>query len=202
MAKEQFEVVELGSPDGEYSENGPDLAFLRILDPAALSTIKAKKSFAPLETPLPDGHEAAFVRNLHPSPWVIAGAPVALESHSGELGTSDHVLQASHFTGDADFLAISVTDGFDLLRLQVNCGQHGFPPDYEGLSGGGLWFSPFSFDPGVGLKSLECVPPRLAGVMFYQFNEENGCRELVAHGPRSIYRCGLEKLRRRFAGTQ
>src|SRR5436190_11208599 len=77
LNRNQVEIVPLGrpSPSADFTELGPDLAFVRILDPGTLSTIKAKKSFVPLERGVLQGYEQAYSAELHPSPWIISGAP-------------------------------------------------------------------------------------------------------------------------------
>ncbi len=159
LRRDQIEVVEIGGPlaADSYTENGPDLAFLKILDPDLLSTIRAKKSFVPLERGLLEGYEMAFTEGLYPSPIIVAGAPEILDVHQGELGTSKHVLQTAHFTGEVEFVRMVQEKEFDLITLRTSSGKYGFPSDYGGLSGGGLWFAPFSIDPDQGFSSIKCV---------------------------------------------
>ena len=198
LEKEDVEVIDLAW-SGRYSEEGPDLAFVRILNPELLGTVKGKKSFVPLEQPFIDGYERAFHPKLNPTPWVVAGAPACLEEHVGDIGKPGHILKVAHFAGDVDFVSASDVGGFDLLQFRSVIGEGGYPQDYEGVSGGGLWFCPFEYVPEQGLQSMRSMPPRLAGVIFYRFYGD-GIQELVAHGPRSVYGLALQGLRERFGG--
>jgi hypothetical protein len=107
---------------------------------------------------------------------------------------------ASHFTGDVEFVESMQHNRFDLIRVRVSSGEHGFPADYGGASGGALWFAPFGMDPEVGIASIQHIPPQLLGVVFWQFNAMNGKRVLVAHGPRSIFGATLRRLQEQFDG--
>jgi len=77
---------------------------------------------------------------------------------------------------------------FDILKLKALAGELGYPGDYGGISGGGVWFSIFRIDPDRGIESLTADPPFLAGVEYARATEwTSRMRTLICHGPSSIY---------------
>ena len=119
--------------------------------------------------------------NLQKAPfWWIAGAPLCRSSRLPE-----GALVAKHLIAEIDFKALTRRGEFDYLTLDARSGESLFPRDYEGVSGGGIWFSPLVIDEQNNLTIERC---RLMGVAYFQKQLIDGHREILAHGPLSIER--------------
>lgn len=145
--------------------HGPDLAFVHLLDSPTISSLKAKKSFYPLSSANCDIFDQ--IRPKNTSVCCIMGAPEEMALEQGTKGTKSHVLSSTHFATRAQVMEEVVIDGFDYLNVAVIAGRDGFPENYQGVSGGGLWHIPLSIDPEVGPSSLAYERPELIGVAFY-----------------------------------
>jgi len=176
------------SPDA-----GPDMTFLRIVKPDDEANIVRFKSAYRLEGRSFGQFSGVPIGEL---PWWIAGAPAEMSASDGERGTSSHVLTALQWVGEATMVSIDSLSDFDLVRLRISAGQHNFPLDYGGVSGGGIWVSAFAIDPEKGFETISYDPPFLAGVAFYQSASSEGERIIVGHGPSSIYDGVLSRLKK------
>ncbi|HOC01152.1 MAG TPA: hypothetical protein PKM43_20680, partial [Verrucomicrobiota bacterium] len=85
-------------------------------------------------------------------------------------------------------------DEHDYLRLKVYDPAHGFPSNYGGVSGGGIWMVPLEMDPDKGPHTAKAAELFLAGVCCYQHEPLPDGREVEGHGPRSVYRRMREVL--------
>ena len=88
-----------------------------------------------------------------------------------------------NFVAVGDFHARSIKDGFDYIRLKMSAGEDGFPPNYQGVSGGGFWLI------------APTGNPILGGLQFHQSGPENRGRILTGHGFDSIYTSLRQTLR-------
>jgi hypothetical protein len=169
---------------GERDGDGPDLAFIGINDPNALSALKAKKSFYRL----PPARPLVFdqLEDRRTALCLIAGGPAEMDSETGKRMTPEHVLMRSLFFGRAQVVNEWRTGGYDFLEVAMFSGQHGFPSDYGGVSGGGIWHIPLAMDPDKGRASLHYLNPELIGVAFYQSPPVDGARTIRAHGHRAL----------------
>jgi hypothetical protein len=169
---------------GANGELGPDLSLIRLLEPSSIGTIRSKKSFYNLDNrernrfwvELPVAH----------MPWYLVGAPAERSRTQGEFGTSHHILTAVHFHGEATFMSVVSRDGFDFVTLELIAGEHSYPTDYRGVSGGGAWILPLTMDPEIGISTLSYNPPILAGVAYYQTELDSRRRQIICNGPESI----------------
>jgi len=85
-------------------------------------------------------------------------------------------------------------DEFDFVRLRVTAGDYGFPKNYGGVSGGGIWLLPITMDPDVGPSSINFDAPFFAGVAFHQSGLTGRIRVITGHGPNSIYTMLMQRL--------
>jgi hypothetical protein len=184
LDKAHVNIVRHGPPK-KRGFPGPDLAFVEICDPVVLGQLKKKKSFYPIN--------ASFVplfEQINPKPAAlcfVGGAPDEKSKTSGVRGTSSHVLTKTHFVGRTQFVKAISKKGFEYLKFSAFAGKHGFPSNYEGVSGGGLWHIPLEIDPDVGASSLRVLKPELIGVVFYQYSLNADSRQLLAHSYRSFW---------------
>ena len=183
----------VGRPqDQGQPEVGPDLAIIKILDPQHLGTVKAFKSFYRL-----DGKDAAqyLSEGARRMPWWIAGAPASFAVSEGAIESPDHTLGVTHFHGEASFEGIAGRGDYDLLTMRISTVDAGFPEQYGGVSGGGIWFSTFLMDEPGAFDTMKYEAPFLMGVAFCQ-GPPGDERMIVGHGPDSIYRLALSHLNR------
>ena len=185
VAVEQLQHVVIGScAAGASEELGPDLSLIRLLSPDSIATIKSKKSFYRLDNPRRDRFWLELP--IAHMPWYLVGAPAERSSNQGEFGTPGHILTAVHFHAEATFKSRVSREGFDFVTLQLIAGEHSYPADYRGVSGGGVWVLPLTMDPDKGASTLSYDPPTLAGVAFYQTELSSGERQIICHGPESV----------------
>jgi len=174
----------VGKQESTANEHlGPDLSFIRILDRNAIGTIRAAKSFCYVT-------EKTFNQEYlrvpaYREPLYLAGAPAELCRKFLEKGAP--TIGATHFVGESTFHALVDRDGFDYVELKLIAGDHNFPSNYQGFSGGGIWVVPFTIDPDKGMSTINYVGPYLVGVAFHQSAIETGERLITGHGPRSIH---------------
>jgi hypothetical protein len=183
IEQSMLQHIEVGKPPTENSPDGPDISAIRILDPDKLTRIGSKKSFYRLDGKSSDTYNEKYDMDS----WWIAGAPFEFTYGEGEPGTGHYVLGVTHFHAEATFMSVASRDGFDFLSLSAYAGSHQFPANYQGVSGGGIWFAPQTIDPDVGMSSLSYASPFLAGVAYYQQPTESDQMLIFGHGPESIY---------------
>jgi hypothetical protein len=185
-------VVPIGKPiDRTHPELGPDLAFIRLLEPQKLGTLRSKKSFYRLDGRSFEQWRKYPYQNMS---WWIAGSPAEFSSSTGEFGTGQHILSATHFHAEATFESFEDRGDFDFVQLEVTSGAHRFPANYGGVSGGGIWLAPLAMDPDVGPTTLRKEPPFLVGTAFVQSPDEGQKRHIIGHGPKSLYSAVLRAL--------
>jgi hypothetical protein len=102
------------------------------------------------------------------------------------MGGSSHVLEVVHLAVRVKYSASHSVLGHDYVTLIAQTGVD-LPNNYGGVSGGGVWITPFSMDPDKGPSTLKSESPILAGVAFYQSEDTGGRRAITAHGTDSVY---------------
>jgi len=165
---------------------GPDLAFVRINDTRCLGALRARKSFYPLSS----SYHPEIFEQVEPRPCAIcfvAGAPAEMAREEGVRRTRSHLLTSIHFFGRAQVAQEFSSNGFAYLKLDMLAGRSGFPSDYRGVSGGGVWHIPLALDSEAGISSLRTERPELIGVAFCQSDLADGSRTIYAHGITSVY---------------
>jgi len=71
---------------------------------------------------------------------------------------------------------------YEYVYLEAITARDGFPDDYTGFSGGGIWYQRFITDDDINYR----VEPILAGVVVWQRNQK-GLRIIEGHFSSSIY---------------
>ena len=179
------EIVPVGTPsDPMRPDLGPDLAFIRLLEPQKLGTLRSKKSFYRLDGRSFDTWEKYPLKEMS---WWIAGSPAEFSTSAGEPNTAQHILSASHFLAEAAFQSKTDRGQFDFVDLEVFAGAESFPADYGGVSGGGIWLVPLRFERDEDPSTIVREPSFLTGTAFYQGPEDDQKRNIVGHGPTSLY---------------
>jgi hypothetical protein len=193
IPKQCLDHLVIGPSESLDNDEGPDLSILRILDINDLSTIKSKKSFYSLEKP----GLGQFWKHLPITEmlWYLVGAPDERSRSEGIFGTRNYILGVKHLLGEATYKKREIRGDFDFVTLELIAGQYLFPSDYGGASGGGIWLLPLAMNPDVGVSTMSYEAPILVGVPFYQRGMRDGVREIVCHGPESIYLRACAKLK-------
>jgi len=195
ISSELVEHVIIGAvPKDSVPENGPDLSFLIIRDAGLLAKLRTEKSFYPLDSaPRPPFHPL-----LNPRIWGVAGSPYESLKRLQENYHGGPLTKLTNFVGTGCFPFQTIQEGdFDYLKLTMPSGEYGFPDDYDGMSGGGIWLMPMEIDPSGDPRTIGHRPPVLAGIEFSQSGWKNGERILTGHGLDSILGPLRETLKRR-----
>lgn len=162
------------------SEWGPDLALLE-LPPSSASTIATYKSF--LNLALHKSTLGAHPPTTEKRLWAVTGlvgefsrvpcGPAANES-SAEARAFLSPLDESHRR-----------NGYDYIDVRVKLNLPGVPPNFGGLSGGGLW------DIGLSMTKSGTVrfdgDRQFRGVAFWELRRPDGCCAIRCHGPLSVF---------------
>jgi len=172
VSSTDFDHVRVGYDEVEgYTNSQPDLSFVIIKNPDLLRLIRnLKLSFYDLDI------AAAGVKEVLLNPekpfarfnWSVAGCPRAqveianqlIEGQAREIITNPTALiQGSLVEWYSD-----PANNFDYLKLYLGSGFEEFPDDYDGMSGGGIWYQMFLTEDGINFA----VKPILAGVARWQ----------------------------------
>jgi hypothetical protein len=168
----------------------PDLSFLGIGDHKLLGTLASKKSFVYMDK-RSDQSFAAYPRREELW-WFVAGFPAEFSSRINAERRKETLTKSSNFVGQATLLQHFEQGDYDYLRLRLYDPAHGFPLNYGGVSGGGIWMVPLEMNPDKGPHTAKAAELFLAGVCCYQHEPLPDGREVEGHGPRSLYRCMRE----------
>lgn len=167
-----------------YSDTGPDLALLRLPDPA-VSILRSTNSFfdlgkrreAVLSRELPSRHCFDCVTG------VVAERTTDVPVPNG-IAQKMRLFEASFEPGT--FVELPDHAGCDRLLFTPQIDEGYAPPaSYEGVSGAALWRVFCAADEGGRTIVKE---PWIWGVAFWQSNTAvDGSRTIVCHGPKSVY---------------
>jgi hypothetical protein len=172
-----------------YDEMGPDLAFVKLPPAQAAGSIEAASSFFDLEKQ----RELAFKpRPENADQFDFTAGIIAKwqgqRSVKGKMAKT--VINGLLTMGDA--APIDGRDGYDRLRFTPEK-DSAVPPTYGATSGGGLMRLFLE----KGTKNL--IELRLLGSIYYETApKEDAVRNLICHGPRSIYERLAEKIRAKW----
>jgi len=165
---------------------GPDLAFLPI-HPVDVKNLNAKshKIFYDL-----DRHGQGILREpprLANGIWTVVGAPALLSSLK-----APRELRIPLMAYKVDVKRPVTKNDFDYVEISVALDAKNALPTFQGLSGGGLWYTELKQDQGGDLSVVGSH--RLVGCAFYETEAKRKYRYIRCHGWRSIYEHGRSKL--------
>lgn len=178
---------------GNLTSRGPDLAFLK-LPSSAMGSLSAIASVVSIET-------QTELQELAPRPHGFSADILAgyIEEKTTQTRTNNAI--TIQFNG-----LMNVAKMRKVLPPKSGCDRWIFTPQkpdvepapssYEGTSGGGIWR--------LGLKrtntgSSAVIDSRLVGVVYFETDKtENRGRELIGHGPRSLYLKMFPAIQRRW----
>jgi hypothetical protein len=175
-----------------YGEHGPDLAFLK-LPALTASALKANSSFVSFEKQAMTAFAAppTGMGKLDSVVGVIENwRRQQIEQKTLIITPIESLLNVGTAT------EIAPADGYDRFQFEPLKSQDFKPPQsYGGTSGGGFWrsFRRKNPDGTVHFDQL-----RLMGVAFFETEEIKGQRNIICHGPTSIYRLLADKIRAKW----
>jgi hypothetical protein len=175
---------------GEWmsEEWGPDLAFLPIPAVKARDIIDvSNKLFYNLDRYEEEmlGGEPRIEYGL----WIVIGTP-AFTSNIED----PKKLEFTQMNYSAGVEQPIIKDGFDYIEVRVTLDCKDVPPNFKGVSGGGLWHAEIGRKPDGSFTLIG--KPRLEGCAFYETPPKGEFVYIRCHGRRSIYERGLAKLTR------
>lgn len=170
----------------------PDLSFLGVGDHKVLSSLASKKSFVYLDKRSEESFAAYPEREK--LWWFVAGFPAERAIRINAEQRKEALAKMDNWVGQATLLRQYDQGEHDYLRLRLHDPAHGFPLNYGGVSGGGIWMVPLEMDPDKGPHTARALDLFLAGVCCYQHEPLPDGREVEGHGPRSVYRRMREVL--------
>lgn len=182
MRKEPAIVVGLNPDECEW---GPDLAFVPITA-ENVGTIASIKTFYDLS----GRRDAALASSPHPEwgLWAAVGAPA--ETSNLKNPTDLEFTQTVHWAA----VKHQPDRGcFDYIDALVPLGAQGLPSTFGGISGGGLWQINIARDG----EKWGWFTPQLQGCVFYETPTNGGDWAIRCHGPKTVFREGIDAVRRK-----
>ena len=181
VTRENLRICNIAIP--ETDEYGPDLAFIYLASWNDVCTIKASRSFHPLE------HDRQEMLTGPPAAdlgiWFACGVPGERVTEVKSEKGFERLLSYQHWCGAGGANRESDRGDWDYVEMDVdNDPARGLPASFGGMSGGGLW------QVTVAKTSAGALQPRRAlycGVIFYQRANPDGTRTLRCHGRRTVY---------------
>ena len=188
-----FDHVRIGYDEFEgYASGQPDLSFVIIRNKELLHLLhNIKLSFYDLDI----GEASVRAVFLNPDKpltkfnWSVAGCPREKVEISSQLidGQPRELITSPSVLIQGNLVEYDMQNDFDYLKLYMASGFEGFPDDYDGMSGGGIWYQMLLTDDGINYT----VKPILAGVARWQsemtVKSEYKVRCITAHAWISIY---------------
>jgi hypothetical protein len=165
-----------------WDQWGPDMILLRI-PPQLCGTVEAFKVFYNLSAPKPTIETPDFIET-----WALLGAPQIL---------GDFAQAHAHLHGRAFQVSLAQShhhDGFDYVDVVAHWPSKETPPNFGGVSGGGLWRVRIFATPTTG--TIDCTIT-LEGMAFYHLGNEGEQDTIRCHGPASLQYLVSERLRKK-----
>lgn len=165
-----FDHVRIGYDEFEgYASGQPDLSFVIIRNKELLQLLRnLKLSFYDLDIAGESVREV-FLNKEKPLAkfnWSVAGCPRGKVEIAKQLidGQPHEIITSPSALIQGNLVEYELANGFDYLKLYMGSGFEEFPDDYDGMSGGGIWYQMFLTDDGNKFS----VKPILAGVARWQ----------------------------------
>lgn len=190
VSRDKMRIFEVAKRESD--EFGPDLAFILLSDWEDVSTIKASRSFYPME------HGQKELSDNQPpldaGIWFVCGA------------AGEHFVEEESKTGFLKILSFKQTcfpvipnkqferGKFDYIDLELNT-KDTLPTSFGGVSGGGVWQVTIER-----LNNSRYISRRylLSGVAYFEQSPSNETRFLRCHGSKSIYSPLMQVIKGRF----
>ena len=188
----QFFHLRIGYDEAEgYALSQPDLSFLIIKDRRIFNMLIANSRFFYEMTKLKIQDTGLVDGKFNGNNWIMAGS-AAEDTKTRTLmikGQEEKFITLRASVLKANFAGHDLVSdyGFDYIKLSVVSNSHGFPDNYNGVSGGGVWYLKFTKKATGG----EVFKPLLVGVACWQsqkkISHELTERIISGHGWVSVY---------------
>jgi hypothetical protein len=167
-------------------EWGPDLAFLPIPQVKAHDIIDvSNRLFYNLEK-----YREEMLRGkpkVNYGLWVVVGTPAFTSNLEDPT-----ILEFTKMTYSGGVMPPITRGDFDYIKIRAAIDRKEVPPNFKGVSGGGLWQTD------IGRKKdgtfIAVGKPKLEGCAFYETRPQGKYVYIRCHGRRSIYEHGISKL--------
>lgn len=190
---QHLSLVEVGKPrEGNYGPDGPDIAFIEILDLDKLGSIKARKSFFNITYKRDENLKLSLEDQ---GLWAVACCPSEFNMVEGAQGGFKEITKLGGIVGYTTVNDRDVVGDFDYI--EVSTASTNSPLSFEGASGGGLWKVPLNKKKDASLEEIEHKSPILSGVIFYQESKTMNSKILRCHGGETIYLNLYDKIKSR-----
>jgi hypothetical protein len=164
---------------GGDPEWGPDVALLRIPPERVGSFTAAGRTFYPLSVK----RERAL--GCAAQTWFLLGAPALSGIYTSEFAIPE-IQGMNVITGTGPFLSLAappeVRKQFDYIEIAIDTTQPHVPPNFMGVSGGGLWRVYFFKGDDGKIQSFKI----LDGVAYFQIIRDSRSLVVRCHGPQTI----------------
>lgn len=184
-----FEHIPIAHNEAEeYTTDKPDLSFVIIRDTNLLQSLLDQKiQFYDLDN---RDFITPFNEPIYKFNWSVAGNPDEQIQETVEVidgrQANLSVVNAAVIQGSLVKMWME-DDGFDYVQIELLSGIEGFPANYTGVSGGGIWYQKLLVKDGIPYK----VEPLLVGIACWQSKliERRGLtgRTITGHCLKSIY---------------
>ncbi len=160
------------------SDSGPDLGFLK-LPGYAVGRVKAHNVFVSLAR----HREKKFALSNSKGVWVVHGSPEAnVRVERNDRATTLLGKAMSYVTAPPD--ECSMIGDFDYLRFRAEyTDSNNLPETFQGVSGSGVW----QLNVERRNEKFEILDVCLAGIAFRETKRTENSRELLCHGPHSLF---------------
>jgi len=183
-----FEHITIGDDEnGDYSLDGPDLSFALIKDHRLLAALFAKDiKFYEI---LFDNVNRIDFRNIDTRSWCVSGNPKENVAVSFGLlnGNAAKMVNTTAAVIQGFFQNYEEKGGHDYISLSIGSAFEEFPVDYDGVSGGGIWYQKLVLFE----KKTLAIEPVLAGITCWQSapTDQQGwtIRRITGHCITSVY---------------
>ena len=181
IKRQHLSILYVGWCD-KITDEGPDISLI-LVPPSEIGTIKAYKSFYPLDTKFEDNvTESDFADK---DPWFISGYIGTWTISNPQNGRFAGTHGLHPFIGITENVEdYSVRRIFDYCTITVQYESNkDNPKNFEGFSGGGLWKGKFNRDPDDKLHIDDFI---LHGIAYFQTSIQCKSRKIICHAHRSI----------------
>jgi hypothetical protein len=188
----QFFHLRVGYDESEgYALSQPDLSFLIITERRILNMLIANSRFFYEMSKLKIEDTGLVDRKFNGNNWIITGSATE-DTKTRTLmikGQEEKFITLGASVFKANFADHDLVSdyGFDYIKLRVVSDSRGFPDNYNGVSGGGVWYLKFTKT----ATGSEVFKPLLVGVACWQsqkkLSPELTERIISGHGWVSVY---------------
>ena len=181
-------VTQVRCGSSKSKADGPDLAVLLLLEPAA-SVIPSTKNFYNLSKRRQKVLEEPWP--VDKWPWLLSGVADEWTRDGPPEAGFERVIEFDGAVGFGIAENERIVGGFDYLDFVAEYGENYSGPErFGGYSGGSVWQMPCKLDGG----KITVSDLILSGVAFWQSGKDGSQRVIKCHGRMSIYQHLIDRV--------